>query len=80
MTRPARARVVGRFDQASRVQEATVTIDRAGGLFSVKPLRRRRSYTLPLAKVAEIVCQRVILAELAEKRRLKREAKKAKRG
>ena len=40
MTRPARARVLGRFDLASQLQEATVTIDRAVGLFSVRPLRR----------------------------------------
>ncbi len=77
MTRPARARVVGRFDTA-QLQEATVEIDRVRGLFSVRPLRRRRRYELPLALVAEIVCLRVIRAELVEKKR-ERAAKKGRK-
>jgi hypothetical protein len=63
----AHFRVAGRFDQA-RPQEATVTVERATQLFSVRPLRRRRTYTLPLATVAEIVTARIIKAELAERR------------
>lgn len=67
--RLAKARVVGRFVLASRVQEATVVIDRDAGLFSVRPLRSRKLYTLPLATVAEITVQRIIKAESAERRR-----------
>lgn len=59
----------------SRAQSGTVLIDRAAGLFSVRPLRRRRVYTLPLALVASIVVSRIVKAELAEARR----AKKARR-
>mgnify|MGYP001564365114 CR=1 FL=1 len=73
--RRARLRVIGRFDAASRTQEATVEIDRAALLFSVRPLRRRRTYVLPLATVAEIVCQRIIKAEVAERLAAKRRRK-----
>ena len=54
-------RVVGRFDLASqRPQVATVSIDRDASLFGVRPLRRRRVYLLPLALVAELVCERAM--------------------
>jgi hypothetical protein len=58
--------VLGRFEKASANQEATVTIDRAKGLFIVRPLRSRRTYTMPLAALAEICVQRCIVAELTE--------------
>ena len=73
----ARARVAGRFD-AGRLQEATVTVDRRRLLFSVRPLRRRRAYELPLALVAEMVCLRVIRFELARAAALKRSKGKRK--
>lgn len=68
----ARFRVVGRFDQASKLQDATVTVSRSAGTFSVRPLRRRREYVLPLGVVAAWVCQRIIKAEVAETRASKR--------
>lgn len=77
--RPARFRVSGRFDSASRVQEATVTIDRDTKVFKVRPLRRRRSYDLDLATVASMVCQQIIIYEVMEKRRAKAAARKARR-
>jgi hypothetical protein len=64
----ARFRVSGRLDMASRTQEGTVTIDRGADLFSVRPLRRHRSYTLSLSRVAEMVCQKIIAHEAREKR------------
>jgi hypothetical protein len=64
----ARFRVVARLDMASRESEGTVTINRVAGLFSVRPLRRRREYTLPLATVAGMVCGAIIVAEAREKR------------
>ncbi len=64
-------RVVGQLDM-SRPQEGTVTIDRAAGLFTVRPLRSRRTYTLPLSTVAEIVAHRLIKSELEERRRVKK--------
>ena len=70
----AHFRVLGRLD-TSRAQEGTVTITRDSGLMAVRPLRRRREYVLPLSAVAEMVCSRVIKAELAEKR-----AEKGRRG
>jgi len=82
MTRKARARVVGRFDRAFPT-EATVEIDRAAGLITVRPLRKRRSYTLPLASAAEFVVHKVIVAEVAEKKRegqKRRHSNKVKRG
>jgi hypothetical protein len=45
----------------------------------VRPLRRRRSYDLDLATVAAIVCQRIIIFEVMEKRRAKAAARKARR-
>lgn len=67
-----RFRVVGRLDAASRVQEGTVTISRTAGTFAVRPLRRRREYLLPLSTVADLVCQRILKAELAERRAARR--------
>jgi hypothetical protein len=57
---------------ASKPQEGTVSIDRKLGLFIVRPLRRRRTYTLPLANVAEIVVSKCIKAEVAAKRAAKK--------
>lgn len=57
-------RIDGRFDSAPGV---TVTIDRNAGLFSVRPLRRKREYTLPLRTVAEMVFWRIVKSEAAEK-------------
>lgn len=63
----SRFRVVGKLD-TSAPRPGVVLIDRGAGLFSVRPYRRRRVYTLPLSTVAEIVCARIIKAELAEAR------------
>ena len=66
--------VIAQLDEA-RAQSGTVSIDRKAGLFSVRPLRRRRVYTLPLALVASIVVSRIVKAEVAEARRSKRAKK-----
>lgn len=71
-----RLRVTGVFD-TSQPQAATVTVDRAAGLFSVRPLRRRRAYTLPLATVAEIVVAKIVKAEVAAARAERRARRKA---
>ena len=57
-------KIDGKFDQAAGV---TVIIDRGANLFSVKPYRRRREYTLPLRDVAEMVFFRIAKAEANEK-------------
>lgn len=62
----ARFPISGVFDR-SRPTRGTLTIDRALGLLEVRPLRRRRSYILPLNTVAEIVVAKVIKAELGER-------------
>jgi len=49
-----------------------VTISRTAGTFAVRPLRRRREYLLPLSTVADLVCQRILKAELAERRAARR--------
>lgn len=69
----ARFRTYGRFDGAT---EATVTVNRAAGIFSVRPLRRRKSYELPLSVVAEMVMWRILKAEAAEKRAAKKVRRK----
>lgn len=60
-------------------REATVEIDREIGLFTVRPLRRRRRYELPLWWVAETTIWKVVRADLAEKKREKAAARKARR-
>jgi hypothetical protein len=65
----ARFRVHGRFNRAT---SATVTINRDTGLITVRPLRKRRSYELPLSWAAEAVMWQVLKAEAAEKRAAKR--------
>jgi hypothetical protein len=77
MARPARCRVIGRFDAGGGVRQATVTVDRAAHLFTVRPYRRRQTFSLPLATVAEIVVWRVVRADLALERRAK--ARRARR-
>ena len=72
----ARFRVVGRLDMASRPTNGTVTIDRGANLFSVRPLRRRRIYTLPLDVVAGMVVRSLILTEVREKRAAKKKARR----
>jgi hypothetical protein len=71
MARPARCRVTGRFDAGGGVRQATIIVDRAAHLFTVRPYRRRQVFTLPLATVAEIVVWRVVRAGLAQERRAK---------
>lgn len=75
----SRFKVVGTFDIAGGLQTATVEIDRAAGLFSVRPYKRRKVYTLPLSVVAAIVCQRIIVAEVREKRAAKAAKKKSRK-
>lgn len=74
----ARFRVSGRLDMASRPSYGTVMIDRGAGLFSVRPLRRWRVYTLPLSTVAEMVVRSIIAAEVRERRAAKRAKRKTK--
>lgn len=68
----SRFRVVGTFDLAGGAQVATVEIDRASSIVSVRPFRRRRAYSLPLAAVAAWICQSIIRAEVRERRATKR--------
>lgn len=63
----ARIRVAGRFDGT---EGATITI--TDQLFSVRPTRRHRSFTLLLADVARGVIFDVTRAELAQRRREKK--------
>lgn len=79
MTRPARARVVARFDRSVPC-EGTVTMDRAAGLLTVRPLRSRRTFELPLSVVADMVVLRVVRFELAEAKKAKAALKKARGG
>ncbi len=59
-------RVKGRLEMASQDQEATVIINRENNTFSVRPLRGRREYILPLSSVAEMVVQKIIIAEVQQ--------------
>lgn len=77
--RLARFKVFGRLDGAGGAKAGTILIDRAAGLLHVRPLRRRRVYTMPLSMVADMVCQRILMNEVAEKR-ASRAKKKGRRG
>ena len=74
MSRDAHFRVVARMDNAGGTQEGTVTVDRDAGLVSVRPLRGRRTYTMPLSMVADMICQRIILNEVHDARKAARRA------
>lgn len=56
-------KIDGRLDGADG---GTVMIDRASGIIGVRPKSRRRTYDLPLRDVAEMIIQRVALAEKIE--------------
>lgn len=80
MARRSHYRVFSRLDMASRFIPGTVTITRGPAgmqstLFSVRPYRRRKIYTLPLNTVADLVVQALVRAELAEKRKNKRRSR-----
>lgn len=77
--RPARTKVLGVFDR-SKPEWATVTLEREYELFVVRPLRRRRTYELPLHVVAAMVVQRVVKAEVFKAKMEKAQERKARRG
>jgi hypothetical protein len=55
------------------------TLEVSPGFVRVRPFRRRRWYELPIDVVAAVVVQRVLMAEVAERRKAKLEARKARR-
>lgn len=61
----ARFKVYWRFDGTS---EGTVEIDRSTSIFTVRPHRRKKSHSLPLAFVAQVIAERCIKAEAFKKR------------
>ena len=71
----ARFRVRGVLDGAGGARSGTVVIDRAAGLMHVRPLRSRRVYTMPLSMVADMICKRILMNEVHDKR-----AARAKKG
>jgi len=71
--RCAHFRITGRFDGAT---EATVTIEYHGpstAFIRVRPLRRRRAFELSLADVARGVVYDITKAEIAAKKKAKRQ-------
>ena len=77
MSRVARFKVYGDFDKA---HGATVEINRDNNLFTVRPTRRRKTYSLPLDVVARRVMSALIIAEVAEKKAAKKKKFLARRG
>jgi hypothetical protein len=73
----ARFDVLGLLDMASSYVHGKVEIDRASNIFTVRRSRSRKRYSLPLSTVADMVVRRIVLAELAEKRRAKAARRKA---
>jgi len=72
----SRFRTRGTFDVGGGTQDATVEIDRTTGIVSVRPLRRHRKYSLPLAAVAAFICSVTLRAEAREKLAAKKAKKK----
>jgi len=56
------------MDRATK-QKGKVTINRANGLVTVRPLRSRRAFVLPLNELVTIAVQRSIMQEVAENRK-----------
>jgi hypothetical protein len=65
--RKAKFRVFGKLDRASGFTASTVVVDRATGEVSVRPLRKRKTYSMTLGEIATWVCQVNIKAEVREK-------------
>ncbi len=55
---------------------ATVMIDRNSNLISVRPHRQHRTYELRLEDVAQIIVERIIKAEIKEKKMAKQAKRK----
>jgi hypothetical protein len=72
-------RLVGRFDGVAGAGVTIEPIAGGGFLFRVRPLRRRRSFDLPLEDVARAVIYDVVRAELRAKAREKAAARGARR-
>lgn len=64
-------RIRARLDMASQESDGKVYIDRASSTFSVRRLRSRRTFTLPLSTVAEMVVRTIIAAEAREQLAIK---------
>ena len=72
MKRLVKIQVDGLFDGAPR---ATLEIDRVAQLASLRPLRRRKVYTLPLSEVAEHILWKVARLEAEKGLSVKRKRK-----
>lgn len=59
----AKFKIEGRLDGADG---GTFLIDRASGTVGVRPKGRHRTYDLPLRDIAEMIIQRVAIAEKIE--------------
>lgn len=77
--RCARFKVFGQLDGAGGAKQGTVIVDRVSGLLHVRPFRRKRVYTMPLSMVADMVCKRILMNEVMEKRATKRKTKVTRR-
>ncbi len=69
-------KICTKLSMASRPSRGTVTIDRKSNLFSVRELRRRKTFTVPLDDVASMVVRGLILTELRQKQAAKKKAKR----
>jgi hypothetical protein len=65
----AKFRVVGQLDGAGGMKEGTVEIDRATGMMTVRPLRSRTAYELPLKDVATWLCRQHMFAVVREEKK-----------
>lgn len=74
------AQIPDRIDGKPSARLTIETDASGGGLFSVRPFRRRREYTLTLAAVARIVVGRVVAAEVAARKTARRTARGLRRG
>jgi hypothetical protein len=76
----ARFPVFGSLDRAGGARPGTVLIDRGAGTFAVRPQRSRRTYTVSLSIVADIIVERILKAEMREKAADKKRKQHLRRG
>jgi hypothetical protein len=74
--RRARFKVAGENFDGTAVATVVIEGGSVNPIIRVRPLRRRKEYTVPLAKVALTIIWSVVRAEAAEKAKTKKRSRK----
>lgn len=63
-----RIRIQANLEQPWKLQDATIEIDRGARTFTIRPLRSRRTYTMDLGTLSELIVRKHQIAEAAQLR------------